>query len=101
VDLVVIVPSNGQLTAQAQRLADAHTAKDGMRCMVVSADMVYNEFSSGTPDATAYRRLMKMLYDRAQNDDDAPKNLLLFGDCIWDNRVVTAKMKGRSQKDYL
>lgn len=101
VDLVIIVPANGKLTAQAQRLADAHAAKDGMRCLVVSADKVYNEFSSGTPDATAYRRLMKMFYDRAETDDDAPKNLLLFGDCIWDNRVVTAKMKGHSPDNYL
>lgn len=100
-DLVIIVPANGKLTAQAQRLADAHTAREGMRCFVVSADKIYNEFSSGTPDATAYRRFMKMLYDRAENEEDAPKNLLLFGDCIWDNRAVTSKMKGRSPEDYL
>lgn len=100
-DLVIIVPASGKLTAQAQRLADAHAAKEGMRCLVVSADKIYNEFSSGAPDATAYRRFMKMLYDRAENEDDAPKNILLFGDCIWDNRIVTSKMKGRSPEDYL
>lgn len=100
-DLVIIVPASGKLAMQAQRLADAHAARDGMRCLVVSADKIYNEFSSGTPDATAYRRFMKMLYDRSVNEEDAPKNILLFGDCIWDNRVVTSKMKGRSPEDYL
>ncbi len=101
VDLVIIVPANGILTEQAQRLADAHTAKDGMRCLVVTADKIYNEFSSGTPDATAYRRFMKMLYDRAATEADMPKNLLLFGDGVWDNRIVTDKLRGYSQDDYL
>ena len=50
-----------------------------MSVAVISADKVYNEFSSGTPDASAYRRLMKMLYDRADNDKKAPQSLLLFG----------------------
>jgi len=100
-DLVIIVPASGKLTAQAQRLADAHADRDGMRCLVVSADKIYNEFSSGTPDATAYRRFMKMLYDRAEDDSDAPKNLLLFGDGVWDNRMVTSKTKSLSPDDYL
>lgn len=101
VDMVIIVPESGKLLSQAQRLADAHTQYSGLRVAVVRADQVYNEFSSGTPDATAYRRLMKMFYDRAQSDDDAPKYLLLFGDCAWDNRMLTASWRRNSQRDYL
>lgn len=101
IDFVIITPASGALTAQAQRLADAHTAKEGMRCYVTTADKVYNEFSSGTPDATAYRRFMKMLYDKAETDDNAPKNLLLFGSGVWDNRFVTSGMRRYSQDDYL
>ncbi len=101
VDLVIIVPANGLLTEQAQRLADAHTAREGMRCVVVAADKIYNEYSSGMPDATAYRRFLKMLYDRATTDADAPKNVLLFGDGIWDNRCITSGMRKFSQDDYL
>ncbi|MCM1312481.1 MAG: type IX secretion system sortase PorU [Bacteroides sp.] len=101
IDFVIITPANGALTAQAQRLADAHTAKEGMRCYVTTADKIYNEFSSGTPDATAYRRFMKMLYDKAETDDNAPKNLLLFGCGLWDNRFVTFGMRRYSQDDYL
>lgn len=99
IDLVIIVPANGRLTAQAQRLADAHTQHDSMKCVVVSADMVYNEFSSGTPDATAYRRFMKMFYDRDNGKKN--RNLCLFGDGVWDNRMVTSTMTGKSQDDYL
>ncbi len=101
IDFVIITPANGAFVAQAQRLADAHTAKEGMRCYVTTADKVYNEFSSGTPDATAYRRFMKMLYDKAETDEDAPKNLLLFGNGVWDNRFVTSGMSHRSQDDHL
>lgn len=101
IDLVIIVPANNKLTAQAQRLADAHTKYDSLRCIVVRADEIYNEFSSGTPDATAYRRFMKMLYDKAETASDRPKNLCLFGDGVWDNRMITSTMTKKNPDDYL
>ena len=100
-DMVIIVPTSGKLTAQAQRLADAHAAHDGLRSVVVRADQVYNEFSSGTPDATAYRRLMKMLYDRASSKDEAPRYLILMGDCAWDNRMLSPAWRNANADDYL
>ncbi len=99
-DYVMIVPSSGKLTAQAERLAAYHEGK-GLRTRVVRADQLYNEFSSGTPDASAYRRYMKMLYDRAATSSDKPRYLLLFGDCMWDNRQVTSDMKGYDAADFL
>ncbi len=100
-DYIIIVPASGKLTAQAERLADVHRTRSGLRVKVVRADEVFNEFSSGTPDATAYRRYLKMLYDRAATYDEAPKYLLLFGDGAWDNRMLTAAWKGKSPDDYL
>ena len=100
-DMVIIVPTSGKLTTQAERLAEAHRQYDNLRVEVVRADQVYNEFSSGTPDATAYRRLMKMLYDRAQSDDVAPRYLLLFGDCAWDNRMLSTAWRNYNSDDYL
>ena len=101
IDFVIIVPANGKLTAQAQRLADAHTKYDSIKCIVVRADEIYNEFSSGTPDATAYRRFMKMLYDKAETEAKRPKNLCLFGDGVWDNRMITTTMTKKDPDDYL
>ncbi len=98
-DMVIIVPSNGKFLQSAERLADAHRSMDSLTVEVVTAQQVYNEFSSGTPDVTAYRRFMKMLYDRADLMDDAPKYLLLFGDGWFDNRMLT--FPGRKQDDYL
>lgn len=100
-DMVMIIPESGKLLQQAQRLADYHASKDGLRTKIVRADALYNEFSSGTPDAGAYRRYMKMLYDRAQSEADMPRYLLLFGGCVWDNRMVTAECKYLDPKDYL
>lgn len=100
-DYVIIIPASGKLQAQAERLAEAHKAQSGMRVKIVRADLLYNEFSSGTPDATAYRRYIKMLYDRAKTDADAPRYLLLMGDCTYDNRMITSEMKGASLDDYL
>ncbi len=89
VDMIIIVPSNGAFLPAANRLAEAHKQHDNLNVVVVTAAQVYNEFSSGTPDATAYRRLMKMLYDRAVDARAAPKYLLLFGDGLTDNRLIT------------
>ena len=101
IDLVIVVPTSGRLTGQAQRLADAHLTYDSLRCVVVRADEIYNEFSGGTPDATAIRRFMKMLYDNGTSTLNRPKNLLLFGDGVWDNRMVTTGLKSFNPDDYL
>lgn len=98
-DMVIIVPSNGQFVPVANRLAEAHRSMDGLVVEVVTAQQVYNEFSSGTPDVTAYRRFMKMLYDRASTAEDAPKYLLMFGDSWYDNRLIT--FPSYKQDDYL
>ncbi|MCQ2335298.1 MAG: type IX secretion system sortase PorU [Paludibacteraceae bacterium] len=85
IDMVIITPE--EFKAEAQRLADAHEQYDNMTTAVVTDKQVYNEFSSGTPDATAYRWLMKMLYDRSKKGEgQAPRYLLLFGDGTFDNR---------------
>ncbi|WP_299993013.1 type IX secretion system sortase PorU [uncultured Bacteroides sp.] len=100
-DMMIITPDRTDLAAQAERLAQAHREKDGLSITVVPASQIYNEFSSGTPDGTAYRRLMKMLYDRFPTDADRPKYLLFFGDCSFDNRMLTSSWKSFRQENYL
>lgn len=87
-DFVIICHSD--FKEEALRLARLHEQYDGLRVAVVTAEQVYNEFSSGTPDATAYRRFMKMFYDRAATEEEMPQSLLLFGDGVYDNRLVTS-----------
>lgn len=68
---------------------------------MVTPESIYNEFSSGTPDATAYRRFMKMFYDRKTSEADAPKYLLLFGDGSFDNRKLTSAWKSVDMSNML
>ena len=85
IDYVIICPT--EFVAPATRLAKKHEEKDGLTWAVLTDEQVYNEFSSGTPDATAYRWVMKMLYDRAGGIKvKQPKSLLLMGDGTFDNR---------------
>ena len=101
VDMVIIIPTSQQVLQQAERLKTWHEEHDSLRVRIVPADELYNEFSSGTPDATAYRRYMKMLYDRAETDGDLPRYLLLFGDGAWDNRMLSTDWAGCNPDDFL
>ena len=103
IDYVIFVPSSGALNAAAERLAQMHRTHSGLKVKVVSVAQVYNEFSSGTPDATALRRYLKMLYDRADAGEGAPRFALFFGDCAWDNRMLSAgwKASGLTPADML
>ena len=100
-DMIIIVPKSGALTAQAERIKTLHETKDALRVKIVAADKLYNEFSSGTPDATAYRKYLKMLYEKAESDNNMPRFLLLFGDCAWDNRMLTSDWKNYNPDDFL
>ncbi len=101
IDMVIIVPTSGKLTEQALRIKQMHEEKDSMRVKIVSSEELFNEFSSGTPDANAYRRYLKMLYDRAEEEEDMPKYLLLFGDCVWDNRMNSSECSSLNPNDLL
>ncbi|WP_430931757.1 type IX secretion system sortase PorU [Saccharicrinis sp. 156] len=85
VDYVIV--SHVDFVSEANRLGQIHNDYNGTTYLVVTSEQIYNEFSSGKPDVTAIRSFVKMLYDRAGEDNsDKPKNLLLFGDGSYDNR---------------
>lgn len=79
-DMVIITTS--LCRKQAERLARIHREHQGMDVAVVDQQEVFNEFSSGTPNAMAYRRFVKMLWDR---NSAKFHYLLLFGEGSYDN----------------
>ena len=102
VDMVIIIPTSQRLRQQAERIKQMHEEMDSMTVRIVPADELFNEFSSGTPDANAYRRYLKMLYDRSTAAGQAaPRHLLLFGDGAWDNRMLAGEWTGYSPDDFL
>lgn len=100
-DLIIIIPTTQKLLAQAQELAKHHLEHDGISTRIVPADELYNEFSSGTPDFSAYKRYLKMFYDRAEDEASMPKNVLLLGDAVWDNRMNTLPSTKYNPDNYL
>ncbi|MBL4561104.1 MAG: type IX secretion system sortase PorU [Labilibaculum sp.] len=83
-DMLIISPS--KFLAYAGQIADFHKTKDNLKVSVIDQEHIYNEFSSGSPDVSAIRNLVKMFYDRSTSELDMPKYLLLFGDGSFDNK---------------
>ncbi|MCA1747512.1 MAG: C25 family cysteine peptidase, partial [Bacteroidales bacterium] len=70
---------------QAARLAEHRRTNDNLSVGLVTQQMIFNEFSSGTPDVGAIRNYLKMFYD-AYPEEQMVQYLLLFGDGSFDNR---------------
>ena len=88
----MLIVTNAYFMPEAERLAQMHRDHDGMTVHVVDQEQVFNEFSSGTPDAMGIRLLCKMLYDR---NSSKFKNLLMFGPASFDYRGVTSNKANR------
>lgn len=84
-DLIIV--SHPAFLNYASQIADFHKNQDQLKVVLVSTESIYNEFSSGTPDVAAIRNFVKMLYDRATNENELPKYLLLFGDGSYHNKL--------------
>ena len=89
----LVVVCNPAIKEQAERLAQLHREYDNMSVMVVSANEVYNEYSSGRQDPMAIRHLMRQKYEAALADpsNTMPRYLLLFGRGTYDNRDLLGK----------
>lgn len=82
----MIIVTHPGFTSQALQLASFHETHDSLSTVVVSTNQIYNEFSSGSPDASAIRDFVKMFYDRAATPAETPDYLLLFGDGSYNNK---------------
>jgi hypothetical protein len=80
-----IIVTHPSLLSQAQRLANFHQQRNGLRVKLVTTDQVFNEFGGGAADPVAIRDFLKMYYDRYGTDAaNKPRYLLLFGDASYD-----------------
>lgn len=84
-----IIVSHPKFLTHAEELAQFHR-EENMTVHIVTTNQVYNEFSSGSVDASAIKRFVKMFYDRASSEIDAPKYLLLFGDGSYKNKSLVS-----------
>lgn len=86
----MIIVSHPDFISQANQLAELHAANENLSVAVVTTEQVYNEFSSGTPDATSIRNFARMIYSRPSTSDTL-KYLLLLGDGSFDNKSISAQ----------
>ena len=82
-----IIVTHPDFLDSANILADYHRTNNNENVLVVTTQQVYNEFSTGSQDVSAIRNLVKMFYDRAE-DNESPNNLLLFGDASFDYKNI-------------
>lgn len=79
----MLIITNKSMKQYALQLAEIHNKYQGMKVLVLEQEEIFNEFSSGTPSAIAYRRVAKMFYDR---NASTFKYLLFYGAGSYDNR---------------
>ncbi|MCH5228582.1 MAG: type IX secretion system sortase PorU [Muribaculaceae bacterium] len=91
-DMLVISPQ--EYLPAAQRLVTLHELTDGLSVAVLTPEVIYNEFSSGKPDLSAFRKLLKMWYDRAQGKEgEYTSYCLIMSRPTYDNKMVTTQVK--------
>ena len=92
-ELLIISPQ--EYLPAAEKVAEMHRSQDGMLVHVLTPEVIYNEFSSGTPDVSAFRRVMKMWYDRDMESKGKQeiKYCLIFSRPTYDNKMVTPAVK--------
>ncbi len=84
----MLIVCNKKFIDYANELATHHKTNDNLSVYVTTQEKIYNEFSSGSDDVSAVRDYVKMFYDRASNESEIPKYLLLFGDGSYDNKKI-------------
>ncbi len=89
----LILVTADRFATVAEEYADVHRSR-GLSVIVASVSQIYNEFSSGTPDAGAIRDFVRMFYVRAGGDSLLmPRFLLLLGDGSYDNKGIDPAKK--------
>lgn len=89
-DMVIL--TDKEYLEHAERLAQMHREHDNMIVHVVEQGQVFNEFSSGTPDAMAVRLMNKMFYDRNKTKF---QHFLVLGCGSFDNRGMISNKPNR------
>jgi hypothetical protein len=87
---IVSLPTDYMMRA-AEDIASYHKTSDKLKVLIVTPEEIYNEFSAGSPDPSAIRNFVKMFYDRATNESELPRFLLMLGDGSYDNKNISGK----------
>ncbi len=82
VDYIIVAPQ--LFLSQAERLAEINRNQYNLNVKVLELSKIYNEFSSGNPDISAIRNLVRYVYENASTLENRIKYVCLFGDASFD-----------------
>jgi hypothetical protein len=97
IDLVII--SAPPYMSIAEEIKLIHEG-EGKSVAIATPEHVFNEFSSGAPDAMAFRQVMLMLKNRGDISGVYPENLLLIGDGDYSRNKGISNHRGNTIMVY-
>ena len=90
----MLVISPNEYKEAANRLITLHQQTDGLKVTVLTPEEIYNEFSSGVPDVSAFRKLLKMWYDKASGrEGEYTEYCLIMSRPTYDNKFVSTVVR--------
>lgn len=90
----MVIFTIAEWASQAERVADLHrNSADSLKVVVVIQEDVFNEFSSGAADVNAFRKMLKMFWDRGNENGTPLRYALFMGKGIYDNQHFTREIK--------
>ena len=75
----MLIITGDEFVNEANTLCSFHQSNDGLSCIVVPVNKIYNEYSTGTKDIVGIRDFIIQVYNNALFSNDSLKYLLLFG----------------------
>ncbi len=85
-----IIITHPSFLSEANRLADFHRQKHGLKVNVVNIQEIYNEFGSGAQDLSAIRDYLRMMYKKFSGSE-RPKFVTLLGRASYDFKYRIAE----------
>lgn len=89
-DMVIV--AYAEYASAANRIAKLHEETDGFNVLVLTPESIYNEFSGGHTDVSAFRKMLKMWYDRG--GERHIRYCLLLGRGSYDTKMVSTGIRG-------
>lgn len=88
-----IIITHSNFLTEANRLAEYHSKKRGMKIHVINVTDIYNEFSSGSQDVSAIRDMLRMFYNKYTSPTEKLKYVTLIGRASYDYKGNWSKTK--------
>jgi hypothetical protein len=81
----MVIITHPDFISQSEELAVFHREHDQLKVLVIETPQIYNEFSSGSPDPSGIKNMLRMFYNRGKGTGTPLEYALLMGDGSYNN----------------